>query len=547
MNFIEQFATSVGQKGKKVLQDVTDYIQWETNQEEDQFNPQTSDDVALRTYLLDCRIRGVNRSNLNRMAASLEHFYAWLKANGWIGESPFEEFNLKRSFLELKYLLPRHNAFPGLPDEREIARLRALNRLAESTNLAPDVQSMLNGTLETMLGVMTLNTAWISLKADTGLLGRSKDPPPEHGFILAAARNLPSSLEKSGRYYLTRPPECHCQQLLRTGQLKRGVNVVECSRLRDAMEGKAGNGGLMFHASVPIALNRQIIGVMNFAAKEWQLLSASDLQFLTAGAKQLGSALERAHLYDLIRIEHSRLEQELVTARKMQTSLFPDELPEIAGYSLAAFWQPAHETSGDYYNVFKLPGGRWGFIIADICGKGAPAALGMAMTHGLIRERVEHEPSPAALLTQVNRALCEQDMDMQFVTSFYAVLDPANAVFKYAIAGHPPPFLRKASGQVEKLASQGIALGVNLEAQYNDINLVMAPGDSLVAFTDGVTDANSPSNESYEMAQLKTAIGLGPAHAEDLLNHLRSTLVDWVKEAPNYDDITLLAISRKQQ
>ncbi len=213
-----------------------------------------------------------------------------------------------------------------------------------------------------------------------------------------------------------------------TGQLKRGVNVVECSRLQDAMEGKEDNGGLMFHASVPIALNNQTIGVMNFAAEEWQLLSASDLQFLTAGAKQLGSALERAHLYDLIRIEHSRLEQELDMARKMQVSLFPDELPEIAGYSLAAFWQPAHETSGDYYNVFKLPGGRWGFIVADVCGKGAPAALRMAMAHGLIRERVENEPSPAALLTQVNRALCEQDMDMQFVTSFYAILDPEKAV-----------------------------------------------------------------------------------------------------------------------
>jgi sigma-B regulation protein RsbU (phosphoserine phosphatase) len=168
----------------------------------------------------------------------------------------------------------------------------------------------------------------------------------------------------------------------------------------------------------------------------------------------------------------------------------------------------------------------------------------MAMTHGLIRERVENEPSPAALLTQVNRALCEQDMEMQFVTSFYAILDPENANLKYALAGHPPPFLRKASGQVEDLAGRGIALGVTLEAQYEDINLTLAPGDSLVAFTDGFTDANSPANQSYEMAQLKTAIGTAPAHAVALLEHLQSTLNQWVREAPNYDDITLLAIAR---
>jgi serine phosphatase RsbU (regulator of sigma subunit) len=546
MELIEQYAATTGRNKKKALQDVKDYIKWETHDGEYEFTPQTSDDVAIRTYLLDCRIRGFSRTILNRTASSLKHFYAWLKASGKVDESPFNKFNLKRAFLDLKYLLPKHDSFPGLPDEREIGRLHALNRLAESTNQAADVKSLLNVTLETLLGEMTLNTAWVSFRADNGLLGQSKDPPPPHGYVLAAARNLPPSLEKSNRYYLTKPPECHCQQLLRTGQLKRGVNVVECSRLQDAMEGKENNAGLMFHASVPIAVNNHVIGVMNFAAKEWQLLSGSDLQFLTAGAKQLGSALERARLYDLLRTEHSRLEQELDMARKVQVSLFPDELPEIAGYSLAAFWQPAYETSGDYYNVFKLSSGRWGFIIADVCGKGAPAALRMAMAHSLIRERVENEHSPAALLTQVNRVLCDQDMDMQFVTSFYAILNPENGILQYALAGHPPPLLREASGQVKKLAGRGMAMGVDIEAIYEDINLSLEPGDSLVAFTDGVTDANSPSNKLYEMAQLKSAIGSAPAHAVDLLKHLQNTLIDWVGEAPTYDDMTLLAIARKQ-
>jgi serine phosphatase RsbU (regulator of sigma subunit) len=546
MDIIEQFAATIDPKDKIILKDVKDYIEWETDHGEIQFTPMVTDDVAIRTYLLDCRIGGASRSILNRIASSLEQFYAWLKTNGWIDESPFEKFNLKKAFLDYKYLLPRHDAFPGLPDEREIARLRALNRLAESTNQAPDVQSLLDGTLETMLGVMTLKTAWISLKVDNGLIDRSTDPRPEHGFFLAAAHNLPPSLEKNDRYYLKRPPECHCQQLLRTGQLMRGVNVVECSRLQDAMEGHEDNRGLMFHASVPIALNNQVVGVMNFAAEEWQLFSASDLQFLTAGARQLCSALERAHLYDLVRMERTRLEQELDLARKMQISLFPKEKPIIPGYSLAAFWQPANETSGDYYNVFKLPGGLWGFIIADVAGKGAPAALRMAMAHSLIRDRVEVEASPAALLTQVNRALIIQDMDMHFITAVYAILDPENATMKYAIAGHPPPFLREASGQVKELAGRGIALGISLEAHYEDISLAMAPGDSLVAFTDGVTDANSPSHETYDLTQLKKAISSAPSQAEALLNHLQSTLAGWVKEAPNYDDITLLAIGREQ-
>jgi serine phosphatase RsbU (regulator of sigma subunit) len=545
MDLIEQFAASVGPKDEAVLQDVKDFIQWQTSHGEEKFYPLVNDDVAIRTYLLDCRVRGISRPILKRIDSSLERFYAWLKTNDLIQESPFEIYNLKRPFLAVKELLPRHEAFSGRPDEREIARLRALNRLAESHNQALDVRSMLNGFLETMLAAMSLNTAWISLKVDSGLFD-PPDPPPEHGFVLAAAHNLPPGLEKNDRFYLRRPPECHCQQLLGTGQLRRGVNMVECSRLQDAIEARENNAGLMFHASVPIALNNKLIGVMNFAAEDYQLLSASDLQFLTAGARQLGVALERAHWYDLLKKDQERLEQELDLARKVQISLFPRKMPEISGYNLAAYWQPAHETSGDYYNVFKLPGGLWGFIIADVAGKGAPAALCMAMAHSLIRERVESETSPAALLTYVNRALYNQNLDMHFITSFYAILNPEKAILKYAIAGHPPPFLRKASGQVKKLAGRGIALGISLEAQFQDKSLTMSPGDTLVAFTDGITDANSPSHETYDMAHLRKTIGSAPAQAEALLNHLRSNLNDWVKQTPNYDDITLLAIGREQ-
>ena len=545
MDFLERFAASLPSQETTVFQDVNEYIQWEVEHGGDGFKPEASDDVAIRTYLLDCHIRGAVHATLNRIRSSLEYFYTWLKVNGLIAENPFEKFDLNWPSLTQKHIRLRHDAFPGSPGEREIARLRALNRLAESTNQASDVQSMLDGTLETLLGVMTLNTAWISLKFDGGFLKRTIQQPPPHGFILAAAHNLPPSLEQSDRYYLTRPPECRCQKLLTSGRLKRGVNIVECSRLQDVAKTSSENNSLMFHASVPIICNDQAIGVMNFAAKEWQLLSASDLQFLTAGARQVGAALERARLYDQIQIQHTHLTHELNMARKVQISLMPDKLPRIHGYGLAAFWKPAYETSGDYYNIFKLPGGRWGFIVADVCDKGAPAALYMALTHGLIRERVENEASPAALLTQVNRALYEQDIKTNFVTSFYAILDPAESSLKYALAGHPPPLLRKVSGQVEVLAGKGVALGIFPDAQYEDMDLPLAPGESLVAYTDGLTDANNPLRESFQMENLRTAIGSAPAPAKALLKHLKNTLGDWVKEAPNYDDITLLVIERK--
>ena len=545
MNLIERFALASSEKDNALLQDTREYLDWATSHGESEFTPLASDDVAIRTYLLDCRVQGANRETLSRIASSLEILYAWLKDNGLIDENPFEKFNLKLPFLDRRLVWTRHETFHGSPQEREIAHLRALNHLEESLNRAPDVKSMLDITLETLLGVMTLNTAWISLKADSGLINPIPDPPPAHGFILGAAHNLPPGLEKSERHFLTRPPACHCQQLLSQGRLKRGVNVVECSRLTDAQVAGEKNNGLMFHASVPIVCHDQTVGIMNFAAKEWLLLSASDLQFLTTSARQLGAALERAQLYDLEWTRHASLEHELEMARKVQISLFPSETPKIPGYSLAAFWQPAHGTSGDYYNIFKLPDGRWGLVIADVSGKGAPAALYMTMIHGLIRERVNRVTSPAALLTQMNQMLCEQNMEMQFVTAFYAILEPEKASLQYAIAGHPPPFLRKASGRVDHLAGKGIALGISPEAGYDDLHLTLAPGDSLVAFTDGMTDANNPSSESYEVPHLKAAISAAPTDARGLVKHLQNKLLEWVKEAPNYDDITLLVLARK--
>jgi serine phosphatase RsbU (regulator of sigma subunit) len=545
MELLERFRSTPKNGMVSVYQDVRNFILWETNQAQTNFRPEISDDVAIRTYLLECYIQGATQGKLTRIRSSLEQFYTWLTINGLIAENPFDISNLDWTTFIRSQTRPRHESFTGTTGQREIARLRGLNRLAESTNQASDVQSMLNGTLKTLLEVMNLNTGWISLKYDSGIINQTTGQPPVHGFVLSAAQNLPPSLEQSGRYYLTRPPECHCQNLLNKGRLKRGVNVVECSRLQDAARTSKENNSLMFHASVPVFNNNQPIGIINIAAKDWQLLSASDLQFLTAGARQVGTALERAHLYDQVRIQHTHLKHELEMARKVQISLLPERLPTIRGYDLAALWKPAYETSGDYYNIFKLPGGRWGFIVADVCDKGAPAALYMAMAHGIFRDRVAKGTSPATFLTGVNQALYGLGIKTNFITSFYAILDPVGSGLSYALAGHPPPLLRTPSGDVKTLPGKGVALGIFPDAQYLDMEISLAHGESLVAFTDGLTDAINPMRESFQMTNLQTAIATAPAQSKALIKHLQKSLGDWIKEAPNYDDITLLVIGRK--
>jgi serine phosphatase RsbU (regulator of sigma subunit) len=541
---LEQFSASLTPRETTVLQDVKEFVSWEVDHQGGKFELDALDDVVIRTYFVVCHTQGKASNALQRINTSLGCFFTWLGDNGLIKENPFGKVNLYQLLLSPLKNKPRHDAFPGLPNEREIARLRALNRLAESTNRASDVQSMLDSSLTTMLDEMNLHTAWISLKYDGGFI-HQKVERPEHGFVLAAAQNLPPSLEQGDRLYLRRPPACNCQKLLDSGNLKRGVNIVECSRLQDAAKTSQENDGLQFHASVPIICNDQAMGVMNFAAKDWELLSASDLQFLTAGARQVGAALERARLYDQIHIQHTHLQHELSMARKVQVSMLPEKMPKIPGYSLAALWKPAYETSGDYYNIYKLPGGRWGFIVADVCDKGAPAALYMAMAHSLIRERVENETSPATLLTQVNKALCQQDIKTNFITSFYAILDPENATLKYALAGHPPPLLRKITGTVHVLDGKGVALGVFPDAQYKDVDLSLEPGQSVVAFTDGLTDANNRLSESFELEPLKEAVGMAPAAARPMLRHLQKRIDGWVKDTPNFDDITILVVGRE--
>ena len=159
---LKLYAASLELRQQPYLVDVQDYIKSQDTQESEGFQPNESDDVAIRTYLLDCVLRGANEAEITRIITSLEHFYSWLLAQNLINENPFEKFNFKRSLPDSNQLQHRHDIFLGSPEEREIARLRALNRIGELTNQISTVQSMLDMALETFLEVMDLDTVWIS-------------------------------------------------------------------------------------------------------------------------------------------------------------------------------------------------------------------------------------------------------------------------------------------------------------------------------------------------------------------------------------------------
>jgi serine phosphatase RsbU (regulator of sigma subunit) len=540
--FAEQFAAEFTSVESRILSDIRDFVDWQTQGQGSTFIPKTDDDVAIRSYLLHLRLSRANRSILQRRIASLKRFYDWAQSTHLIAKTPFDSFDFSRPLLSREQIKRRQETCFANPIDREIAHLRALNHLAEHLNRSADINTLLGTVVETLVQVMGLKTAWAFLWTEAGLYTTTGASDPPHDFPLAACCGLPPALEKDNQHYLCVGPDCHCQHLLRNGQLVRAVNIVECTRLQYACRHAGDTQGLLFHATVPIISQKRPLGLINIATDQWEFLTSTDLQFLSAAGAQVAIALERARLYDLAETQRIRLEQELEMARAVQKSLLPTQPPRIPGFTLAADWRPVREVGGDFYDFFPLPDGRWGLLLADVSGKGAPAALYMALTRSLIRSEASRHANPSAVLTEVNRRLLVEAPNELFVTVFYAVLDPVSCSLKYANAGHDPPFLRHASC-VQRLALGGLIMGLFEELALNDETLNLESGDTLVAYTDGLTDTVNHQDEAYGHTRLAGTINNAPASAQDILTYILKDLGAFAGPIPQPDDITLLILT----
>jgi len=317
---LDRFAVSLDSPDADTLAIVRDYVAWQVGRRGGEFGPGLNDDVDVRTYLLELRIGGAPRKTLEKHLAALKMFYTWAKSQDLISSSPFEEFNFDRPLLSRNQIRRRQDSHAADPREREITRLRALSRLAERLNRSADLQTALDATLETLVEIMGLPTAWIFLWSESGLTKYVANAPAPHDFALGAHCGLPPGLEQDNFYHLCQPPDCHCQYLLRHGQLTRAVNVVECTRLVDSAEAAGDTGGLLFHATVPITVQGEPLGIINVATDEWQFLTATDLQLLTAVGAQASAAIERARLFARS-AEFGALEERNRLAREIHDTL----------------------------------------------------------------------------------------------------------------------------------------------------------------------------------------------------------------------------------
>ena len=541
MGALEQFSASLGDKNG-VLESVRRYVSWRSDRGLGS-DPTRDDDVDIRTFLAQLRIQGIDAQSLQHVTRALEAFYTWAKKSDFIESNPFEEYNFDRPYLSRDQIRRRKSALDPDHDAHELAHLRGLNQLAEALNRAVDVQSALDATLHTLVETIDLQTAWAFIHCSSGLLpaGVADDAP--HNFTLAASCGLPPGLAREDRYFLRKPPTCHCQSLLQVGHLQRAINIVECSRLQSSAEADGDNQGLMFHASAPILARNRVMGMINVATKDWQFLSGADLAFLSSAGALVAVALERAHLFDLAEAQRRRLAHELDMARTVQASLLPQRLPDIPGFQLAATWRSAHQVAGDFYDLFELPDQRWAVVVGDVTDKGAPAALYMAVVRSLVRGAGPAAADPARLLEAVNRELQQYASTGMFVTACCVFIDSAASTLTYANAGHNPPYLAHATGPLETLPPTGPLLGVMQEVKLSTRTLTMASGDRLVIYTDGLTDAIGTSGRPFDLPKAIGACMQAP-NTEAFLGYIMTRLEDFKANAPQDDDITVVVLAK---
>jgi serine phosphatase RsbU (regulator of sigma subunit)/anti-sigma regulatory factor (Ser/Thr protein kinase) len=297
----------------------------------------------------------------------------------------------------------------------------------------------------------------------------------------------------------------------------------------------------------PLVSQGELIGVINLGdRRSEQEYTSDDRKLLDDLTAQASPAVRVAQLVRQQRLEareRERIEQELKVARLIQQTLLPRDVPHLSGWDVAAYYQPAREVGGDFYDFLYFDDGRIGFVIGDVTDKGVPAALVMATTRTLLRVIGERLVTPGAVLERVNELLIDDIPPRMFVTCLYALLDPASGRLCFANAGHDLPFHRSAE-DVREMRATGMPLGLLPGMGYEEKEITLAPGDTVFFYSDGLAEAHSPSGEMYGFPRVQNLLTGCETH-DDLivcsLDSLRQfTGAGWEQE----DDVTLLSLHR---
>lgn len=302
---------------------------------------------------------------------------------------------------------------------------------------------------------------------------------------------------------------------------------------------------------LPLAVRDKLLGFISLGPKKSEEpYTRSDVRLLQSVAAQTGLALENANLMRTIAEEvahRERLNREVEIAREVQERLFPQKLPLIEGLDYAGHCRPALGVGGDYYDFLALPKGNLGVAIGDVSGKGIAAALMMASLQASLRSEATRAPENlAAAVGSINRLVYEASSSNRYATFFYGQYDPVSGRFDYVNAGHNPPMVFHGTGEsmtVTRLEPGGTVIGLLEDAAYEQGSVILRPGDVLVAFTDGISEAMNLADEEWgEERLLATVCAHRQACSRELLDRLFDDATRYAGAAPQHDDMTLVVM-----
>jgi serine phosphatase RsbU (regulator of sigma subunit)/anti-sigma regulatory factor (Ser/Thr protein kinase) len=298
---------------------------------------------------------------------------------------------------------------------------------------------------------------------------------------------------------------------------------------------------------VPLVAQGELVGALYLGPRlSDQGYSRDDRTLLATLGAQAAPAIRVAQLVREQAVEiqaRERLEQEMRVATLIQQQFLPRELPQLPDWQVAAHYGPARAVGGDFYDFIALPDGRLGIVVGDVTDKGVPAALVMARTQSVLRGEAPRLISPARVLERANEILLPEMPARMFVTCLYMVLEPATGRVVYANAGHNLPCVRTGGGVIE-LRATGMPLGLLAGMDYPEHAAVLAPGESILLYSDGIVEAHDTSGSMFGCPRLRELMATERSGA-DLLAHLLDELQAFVgREWEQEDDITLVALQR---
>lgn len=405
-------------------------------------------------------------------------------------------------------------------------------RLTRVFNTTLDLQEVLNRVIDEVIGHMQAERGFVMLRGEGGELRFASARAIERGTIespsFQISRTIVNQVADTGVAQVTTDAMSDASMMQYESVVMQGLRSILC---------------------VPLKTSAGVIGVI-YVDNRWRtgVFTRHELRTLEIIADYAAVAIENARLHE-IQLAQAQLERELQLAHELQQSLMPRQTPQIPGWRFASWWRPARDVSGDFFDFIALDERHLGVVVADVSDKGMAAALFMVLGRSAVRGSVARDRHPAESITQVNRLLHADSERSMFITMVYAQIDTATGQVIWVNAGHNPPFKFAATGgDLTPLMPTGVLLGIQPDGHWAEDTTRLAPGDTLVLYTDGITEAFSPTGEMFGDERLMAVLS---AHrnqpAEQIVDAIKQALASFMSSNLATDDITVVVIQREAQ